>query len=101
AGGEGAEAADACEAEPDRLQGCPAGAVCLRDRVDDRGQAGGGEESAAQVEAAPTRLLGVGGDDLLGGDGEDGGDGEVDEEDQSPVGDLGEQTTDENADRCA
>ena len=66
-----------------------------------RAEARGREHCAAQVESAPPRLGGVGRDDLQGGDGERDGDGEVDEEDHPPVGELGEEAADENADRGA
>ena len=48
-------------------------------------------------------LLGVGGDDLQCGDRECGCDGEVDVEDHPPVGELGQDAADEDADRstCA
>ena len=81
--------------------GSPAGGVRLRDPVDDRGEAGRRERCACEVEAAPARLLRVGRDDLQGGDEQRCGDGEVDVEDRPPVGELGEDAADEDADRRA
>ena len=91
------------EREPDRLGRGPACAGALRDRVDDRAEACRCEERAAQIHPAPTRLLGVGRDDLERGDRERDCDREVDEEDHPPVGELGEEPADEHADRrtCA
>ena len=86
---------------PSVWRGDPAGAFGLGDRVDDRGQAAGGERGAAEVEAAPARLLGVGRHDLAGAVGERGGDGQVDEEDQPPVDELGEHAAEEDAERGA
>src|SRR5581483_2941250 len=62
-----------------------------------RRRAAGGERGAADVEAAPARLLLVGGDGPAGAVGERGGDGQVDEEDQPPVDELGEQAAEEDA----
>ena len=70
ADGEGGEADDADAADAERLRGDPAGRVGLGDRVDDRGEAAGGEHGAAEVEATPARLLRVGGHDPAGADGE-------------------------------
>ena len=81
-----------------RLDRGPTGGVCLRDAVDDRGEAGRGECCTGKVEAAPARLLRVGRDELERGDQEDGGDGDVDVEDRAPVGGLGEDAADEDAD---
>ena len=79
----------------------PAGLVGLGDRVDDRGHAAGGERGTADVEPTPARLLRVGGHDLAGADGERDRDRQVDEEDQPPVGDLGEDAAEEDAERGA
>ena len=95
---ESREAADPADVRLDRS---PASGVCLGDPVDDRGEAGGREGCAWEVEAAPARLLGVGRDDLQGGDEQRCGDGEVDVEDRPPVGELGEDAADEDADRRA
>ena len=86
-----------------RLGGSPARAFGLRDREDDRGETRGCEHGAAEVEALPARLLGVGRDDLDCGDRECGCDGEVDVEDHPPVGELGQDAADQHADRstCA
>ena len=92
------EAADPADVRLDRS---PAGGVRLGDPVDDRGEAGGGEGCACEVEAAPARLLRVSRDDLQRGDEQDCGDGEVDVEDRPPVGELGEDAADEDADRRA
>ena len=93
--GEAAEPADV------RLDRSPAGGVRLGDRVDDRGEARRREGCACEVEAAPARLLRVGRDDLQRGDEQRRGDGEVDVEDHPPVGELGEDAADEDADRRA
>ena len=63
--GEPGEAADPAEVRLDRR---PAGESRLRDPVDDRGEARRRERRAAEVEAAPARLLRVGRDDLQRGD---------------------------------
>ena len=96
--GERDQAGDAAEAAEVRLDRGPTGGVCLRDAVDDRGEAGRGECCTGKVEAAPARLLRVGRDELERGDQEDGGDGDVDVEDRAPVGGLGEDAADEDAD---
>ena len=55
-GPEGAEAHQAERREPDRLGRAPAGAIRLRDRVDERAEAGCAEQGAGSVEAVPPRL---------------------------------------------
>ena len=75
--------------------------LCLGDRVDDRAEAAGGKDGAAEVQAAPLRFARVGGDDLARGGGERDGDRQVDEEDRPPVGELGEDATEQDADRGA
>ncbi len=95
------EAREAADAEEERLGGGPAGTVGLRDREHDRGETRRREDSAAEVEPAPARLPSVGRDDLQCGDRESSCDGEIDVEDHAPVGELGEDTTDEHTDRSA
>ena len=99
--GEDDESGDADDADAERLRGGPAGLVGLGDRVDERGEAVGGERGAAEVEAAPARLLASAGTTLQGGEREHGGDGQVDEEDQPPVDELGQHAADEDAERGA
>ena len=96
--GETGEAANPADVRLDRS---PAGRVRLRDSVDDCGEAGGRQRCTCEVEATPTRLLAVGRDDLPRGDEKRRGDGEVDVEDCPPVGELGENAADEDADRRA
>ena len=100
-GREDAEPHEAERREPDRLGRAPAGLVCLRDRVDERGDAGGADQGAGYVEATPARLGVVTRDDLQGGDCEPDRDRDVDVEDEAPVADLGEDAADEDADRRA
>ena len=98
-GCEGAEPNEAERCEPDRLGRAPAGLIGLADRVDERGEAGGAEQGAGDVEATPARLGDIARDDLQCGDGEADRDGDVDVEDEAPVADLGEDAADEDADR--
>ena len=100
-GGEGGETHEAERCEPDRLGRAPAGLVCLGDRVDERGDAGGAKQGAGDVEATPARLGFVARDDFQGGDCEPDRDRDVDVEDEAPVADLGEHAADEDADRGA
>ena len=100
-GGEGGETHEAERREPDRLGRAPAGLVCLGDRVDERGDAGGAKQGAGYVEATPARLGFVTRDDFQGGDCEPDRDRDVDVEDEAPVADLGEDAADEDADRRA
>ena len=95
-------------ARPPRPKRCvwterPTRAFGLGDREDDRAETRRCEHSAAKVETLPARLLGVGRDDLQCGDRECCCDGEVDVEDHPPVGELGQDAADEDADRstCA
>ena len=55
-------------------------------------------QRAAEVEAAPARPCGVGGDDVHGAGGQHGADGQVDEEDRPPVDELGERAAQQDAD---
>ena len=92
------EAADPTDVRLDR---CPAGRVGLGDPVDDRGEARCGESRACEVETTPARLLRISRNDLQRGKQQDRRDGEVDVEDRPPVGELGEDAADEDADRRA
>ena len=100
-GCEGAESDEAERCEPDRLGRAPAGLICLGDRVDERGEAGGAEQGAGYVEATPARLLDIAGMTFRAAAASADRDGDVDVEDEAPVADLGEDAADEDADRCA
>ena len=98
---EGSQACDAGYSDYEGLRGCPTGLGGLSDRVDDRTEARGDKDRAAEVKTAPIRLVRVGRYDLERGHGEHGGDRKIDVKDHPPVGDLGQQAADENADRGA
>jgi hypothetical protein len=85
---EGSEACDAGDSDYERSRGCPPHGVGLRDRVDDRTEARGDEDRAAEVEAAPLRLVRVGRNHPEGGRGERDCDRKVDVEDHPPVGEF-------------
>ena len=100
-GCEGGETQEAEHCKPDRLGRAPAGLICLGDRVDERGDARCAKQGAGYVEATPARLGFVTRDDFQGGDCEPDRDWDVDEEDQAPVADLGQDAADEDANRRA
>ena len=99
--GEGGEPGERGGTEAERLGRGPAAALGLGEGVDERAEAGGGQQRAAQVEAAPLRPGRVGGQQLhrAGGQGE--ADGQVDEEDRAPVDELGQHAAEQHADRGA
>jgi hypothetical protein len=99
-GYEGSESSNAGAGDYERSRRRPTRGVGLRDRVDDRAEARGGEDRTQEVKPPPPRLVRVGGNDCQGGRGERDGDREVDVEDQPPV-ELGQEAADEDADRSA
>ena len=96
--GEGGEPGECGGADAERLRGGPAAALGLSEGVDERAEAGGGQQGAAQIEAAPLRPLRVGGQEVQGAGGEHQADGEVDEEDRAPVDELGQHAAEQDAD---
>src|SRR5438034_1143520 len=100
-GSEDNDAREATETKEQSLEGSPARGLTLCDREDDGAETRCREYRAAEVEPSPARLLRIGGHDLHCGDRECRCDRQIDVEDHPPVGELGEETADEDADRGA
>ena len=69
--GEGGQAGERRGADAERLGRGPAAGLRLGEGVDERAEAGGGQQRAAQVEAAPVRPCGVRGQEVRRGGGEE------------------------------
>jgi hypothetical protein len=95
---EGGQAGERRGAHAQRLRRRPAQGLGLRQGVNQRAEAGGGEERAAQVEAAPLGPRRVGGQQVRGAGREQKADRQVDEEDRAPVDELGEHAAEQDAD---